>query len=313
LCKGRVRLSLYLVFVLSILGSVAFAGPQYPKPKGNVNDYVGVLNKSDLDNLNALADAVLRQTGATFAVAIIDNHGDESLEIYSAKLYEQWGIGKKNEDKGLLVVVSMKEHDLRMEVGYGLESIITDGRAGECLDRMLPYFKNEEYGRGLYAGLLHAGQYIAQDAGVKLEIKPLSPGYYGSSEPESGVAAFQWIILLFLFPVLFGIVLGSRGKRCPRCKSKLTVVDRVVKNATYATSGIAVRRYECPVCGYYREKTYKTAPLVRPPRDGGFPPIGGPGPFIGGGFGRGSRGGGFFGPRGFGGGRSGGGGASRKW
>ncbi|QUL99142.1 MAG: TPM domain-containing protein [Candidatus Fermentithermobacillus carboniphilus] len=302
-----------ILLVLFLLGvSLGFAEPRYPEPTGNINDYVGVLSRSDIANLNALVDAVLRQTGVTLAVAIVENHGDETLEVYSAKLYEKWGIGKKNEDKGLLVVVSMEEHDLRMEVGYGLEPVITDSRAGECLDKMLPYFKNGEFGKGLYAGLYHAAQYIAEDAGVKLDIKAASPEYESFLARPVIPFIWQWLLAVIGLALFAGIFAAVRGVRCPRCKSRLSVVDRVIREASYSVGGIAVRVYQCPVCGYRREKTYRTHPLVKPP-GGGLPPMGGPGPFFGGGFGGKPGGGGFSGPQGFGGGRSGGGGASRKW
>jgi len=305
-----------LLMAVAILFLPGFSEPTYPKPSGNINDYAGVLTKEDKNNLNALVDAVLKQTGVTFAVAIVDDHGDESIEMYSVKLYEKWGIGQKNEDKGLLVIASLKEGDLRMEVGYGLEPVITDARAGECLDKMTPFFKNGEYGRGLYAGLLHAAEYIAKDAGVTLRVKPLDSEYLidsGGLSPFSLGWAIPLVFLLILLPVGFGVYFGVRGRRCPRCRSKLTVTDKVIQNATYQAGGIATRIYQCSVCGYRQEKTYKTHPLVRPPGGGGFPTVGGPGPFFGGGFGGRKSGGGFSGPRGFGGGRSGGGGASRKW
>ena len=106
----------------------------YPVPVGNINDYVGVLSLEEIDRLESLAQAVLEQTGVTFAVAIVDNCGDETIEMYAVNLFEKWGIGKENEDLGLLVLVSIGDREVRMEVGYGLEPIITDGIAGECLD-----------------------------------------------------------------------------------------------------------------------------------------------------------------------------------
>ncbi|HHY16714.1 MAG TPA: TPM domain-containing protein [Firmicutes bacterium] len=285
----------------------------YPNPKGNVNDYAGVLTTSDLENLNALVDSVLRQTGVTFAVAIVPDHGDESLEIYSANLYENWGIGEKDEDMGLLVVLSMEERGLRMEVGYGLEPVITDGRAGECLDKMLPYFRNEEYGKGLYAGLLNAAQYVADEAGIELQIEGGQEGYLPPVFSAGQILLRVLAVVFFLVAVLVFAV--SRKSRCPKCKSKLIVTDKVIRVSTFAQDGLAVKMFRCPVCGYYRDKTYKTGPTIRPPGPGGsLPPSMGPGPFFGGS--RGSRGRsprGLSGPRGFGGGRSGGGGASRKW
>ena len=299
----------FAVLSASLYPAQALAAASYPKATGNVNDFASVLSSDDKANLDALVDAALKQTGVTFAVAIVKDHGDESLEAYSANLYEKWGIGAKGQDKGLLVVVSMQEHDLRMEVGYGLEPVITDARSGECLDKMLPYFKNNQYGKGLYAGLLLAAQYIAKDAGVTLSVKPATKSYENlQSEPAK--APVGLISALVAIPTLLIAYFVSRGKRCPRCKGRMTVTDRIVQGATYDAGGLAMKIYHCSKCGYHDERPYKTSRLSRP-GGGIFPPIG-PGPFWGGGFGRGG-GGGFSGPRGFGGGRSGGGGAGRKW
>ncbi|HHY76272.1 MAG TPA: hypothetical protein GX500_05825 [Firmicutes bacterium] len=307
----RTRRAAFILVVAAsfvmVAGSAAFAA--YPQPTGNINDFVGVLSSEDKTNLDALVNAVLDQTGVTFAVAIVPDHGDETIEQYAVHLYETWGIGKKGEDKGLLIVVSMKERDMRAEVGYGLEPVITDARAGDILDEMIPYFQQGEYGKGLYAGLLVAANYVAKDAGVTLDLKAATKKYE-DFYVEPVEVPLGLIALVFGLPVLAMAYLAARGKRCPRCKSRLTVTDRVVQQATYDTHGIARTIYHCTKCGYHDEKERRIGRLQRPTMGGGFPV--GPGPFWGGpGGGKGS--GGFSGPRGFGGGRSGGGGASRKW
>lgn len=320
--SNNARLAGTVILVLAVVvlvGSLAQTAPLYPEPQGNINDYVGVLTQSDKDNLNALVNAVLEQTGVTFAVAIVSGHGDESIEMYGVNLYEKWGIGQKNEDRGLLVILSMEERDLRMEVGYGLEPVITDGRAGECLDIMIPYFRNEEYGKGLYAGLPNAADYIAEDAGIELSIQgqdeyvPILPGDQRFVGPGVATRLILLVSALVLLPVALLAYYGIRKGRCPKCRSRLAITDKVIHQATASRGGLAVRMYRCPVCGYNSEKRYRTRPIVRPPSDY----TQGPGPFFGGfgGSSRGSRGSGrgSFSPRGFGGGRSGGGGASRKW
>ncbi len=310
------------VAILVFICSSVFAGPVYPEPTANVNDYVGVLTGTDIENLENLVGAVLDQTGVPIFVAVIETHGDESFEIYAANLYEKWGIGDKNEHKGLLVLVTVSERLVRMEVGYGLEPVITDGRAGESQDKMVPYFKNQEYGKGLYAGLLHAAKYIADDAGIELKIQdgqeyylPQINGQKENLYPALSVGQILFRVVAVIF-LLFAVWLyaSRRKNRCPRCKSRLVVTDKVVQQATYSSGGHAVRMFRCHVCGYYRSQPYRTRPMIRPPHSGGrLPPFKGSGRFFGGGFG-GSRGrGGSSGPRGLGGGRSGGGGATRKW
>lgn len=307
-------MTLSLLILTSVIPPVpAVAAATYPAATGNVNDFAGVLSGADKANLEALANAVLDQTGTTFAVAVIKDHGDESIEMYAANLYEKWGIGAKGEDKGLLVVLSMAEHDVKAEVGYGLEGVITDRRAGECLDKMTPYFKQDQYGQGLYAGLMVAAQYVAADAGVELDVNASTPDYQRiASRPEAPSPAVVGAVAgLVGVPLLLLAFFGLRGKRCPRCKGKLVATDRIVQGATYDAGGLAMKIYTCPKCGYHNERPYRTGRLNKP-YGGGMGPIGG-GPFWGGLGGGKSGGGGFSGPRGFGGGRSGGGGASRKW
>lgn len=301
----------FLVMVVSfvmIAASTGFAA--YPKPTGNINDYAGVLTAEDKANLEKLVNAVLEQTGTTFAAAIIKDHGDESIEEYAVHLYETWGIGEKGEDKGLLVVISMAEHDMRAEVGYGLEPVITDARAGDVLDEMIPYFQDGEYGKGLYAGFLVAADYVARDAGVTLDLEAATKEYEELYTEPSDIP-FGFLALFLGIPIAAITYFAMRGRRCPRCKSRLTVTDRVIEKATYDAGGLAMTVLHCPKCGYHQETERRTSKLQRPGPGGGS--MMGPGPFWGG-SGRGGRSsGGFSGPRGFGGGRSGGGGASRKW
>ncbi len=309
--RGK-ALTIAVVFLIwMICGNIsmpefALSASKYPQAAGNINDYVGVLSQDDRVNLEALVNSVLEQTGATFAVAIVGDTGDDDLLGYSVGLYEEWGLGQKGEDKGLLILVSMEDRGVRAEVGYGLEHIITDARAGDCLDQMMPYFQEEQYGKGIYSGLLHAAKYVASAEGIELQLEAASSDYGDTFyKPPQKIS---WFLFPFLIiPLAIGGIFSFRGRRCPRCKSKLTVVDKVVQRATYDTGGLALRVYQCPKCGYRDQKTYRTSRLSRP--SSGFPL--GPGPFFGGGSGR--TGGGVSGPRGFGGGRSGGGGASRRW
>lgn len=300
--------------VLSPLAPV-WAATSYPEPKGNVNDYANVLGEEDLREIESLIGSVLAQTEATFAVAIFDDLEGESVPMYAANLFEAWGIGEAGEDRGLLLLVALAEREARIEVGYGLEQAVTDSMAGRCLDLLSPYFQDGDYGKGVYAALYLAAEYVAKDKGVDFVVSDEGQYHELPQKEHEQPLLFTGIIMGVL-----GLLLGSvsylaiRGRRCPRCKAKLSVVDKVVKEATVTQGGVATRIYHCNQCGYHKEETYKTGPKGRPPGAAGG--IGrGPGPFIGGGMGGSSRGSGSIGggPRGFGGGRSGGGGAGRKW
>jgi len=267
----------------------------YPEPKGNVNDYVGILTDAQVQELESFVDVVLSKTGATFAVAIVPDLGGETAAEYAVHLFEAWGIGKAGDDRGLLILLSTETRDVRAEVGYGLEPDITDARAGRILDEMLPFFRDEKWGDGFRAGLEMAAGFVGDEFGTALV-----------EEPTPSPFPLYALGLLVGLPIaLFGY-LGLRARRCPRCGARMSSMDRVVAPASLAAGGIALRILMCPRCGYREERERRT-PRLRAMPGGRFPM--GPGPMVGGGrtSGRSIR------PRGFGGGRSGGGGAGRKF
>jgi uncharacterized protein len=118
------------------------------------------------------------------------------------------GIGQKGKDNGLLILLAVKDRAVRVEVGYDLESIITDGFAGETSRQtMVPYFRNGDYGGGLLAGATRIAQRIAQARNVTLENvpQPAAP-----SEP-SGAINIPWIVYLIAAMVVWNILRGLSG------------------------------------------------------------------------------------------------------
>jgi uncharacterized protein len=129
--------------------------------------------------------------------------GGEDYNEYANRLYETWGIGKKGEDKGVLIFVAIKERKMRIEVGYGLEGIIPDGLAGEIRDRyMIPYLKKDKFGEGLLNGTAAVSQIIAKDAGVKLT------GQVPVKAPKKRRSRLSFLPLLFIF--FFFMFVGRR-------------------------------------------------------------------------------------------------------
>ncbi len=125
----------------------------FPEPYGFVNDYANVLNNRQREDLENQLRKIENVTSVEIAIAMFDSIG-YPIEDYANLLFEKWGIGKKNKDNGILIIVSMKERLIRIEVGYGLESIITDGIAGEIIrKRIIPYFREGNYYLGLKSAI----------------------------------------------------------------------------------------------------------------------------------------------------------------
>ncbi len=214
-----------LVLVL-LLGAVAtpVAAQDLPEPSGFVNDFAGVIDSGDEQRMRALAEAVQEATGAEIAVAVVDTvEPFATVEEYSIRLASAWGVGGAEEDSGVLFVLALEEREVRIEVGYGIEGAIPDGRAGEILDTaVLPPLRQGNYGAGLYAGMQQVAGIIAEEYDVDLSEygarAPVARSDRGTSSGGGGGGGRLLYMLLLMFflgggrffwPLLF--LTGGRG------------------------------------------------------------------------------------------------------
>ncbi|HHY38107.1 MAG TPA: TPM domain-containing protein, partial [Clostridia bacterium] len=118
------------VYVLCTRSALAETAPEFPQPTGFVNDYAGVLSPKDLADLNSLAEVIKGKTGAELAAAIVETTSPLEPKEYAVRLFEHWKIGEKGKDNGVLVLIALKERRVEVEVGYGLEGVLTDAVTG---------------------------------------------------------------------------------------------------------------------------------------------------------------------------------------
>jgi len=201
----------------------------FPKPVGYVNDFARILSSSDIARLTDLITELEGKTTSEIAILTLDRIPEGDIESYAVDLFAAWGIGKKGEDNGLLVLVSVGERLIRIEVGYGLEGTITDGIAGEVIrQKIAPSFQKENFGEGLFQGTAALANLIAKEKGVELSaLSSLPEEYYGMSRearshPRSEVGdplLFLLLLILlslgarfYLLPWLFFLRRGYRGR-----------------------------------------------------------------------------------------------------
>jgi uncharacterized protein len=154
-------LALCLVVAIGT-GAVVFA-QDFPEPVGYVNDFAELLSSDVRAQLEAQLSQLDEDTTAEVAVVTITTLDGEPIEYYANEIFNEWGIGQKSEDNGILFLIALDERETRIEVGYGLESIITDGRAGRILDTdVIPNFKNGDYELGIIAGIESIETYIRE-------------------------------------------------------------------------------------------------------------------------------------------------------
>ncbi len=177
--------------------------PEQLRARNFVNDYAGVLSPQTEAGLNALGRELQQKTGAEIAVAVVRGLGDETVEGYSLRLADEWGVGGEG-DRGALLLVAVDDRRLRLEVGYGLEPILPDGRAGALLDQMTPFLRQGDYDGAVRVGFISVAQVVAADAGVELSGNLPAPSRRRSSRGLGG-----WLPLIIILIIL----LGRGGRR----------------------------------------------------------------------------------------------------
>ena len=115
-----------------------------------------------------LATEVQQKTGAQIAVVTVNSLEGETREDYAADLYKHLGIGAKGKDNGVLILIAPKDRQYKIEVGYGLEPVINDARAGDVGRDMVPDLRKGDYSAAALTGATGVAQFIAADAGVQL-------------------------------------------------------------------------------------------------------------------------------------------------
>lgn len=125
-----------------------------PALTARVTDQAGLLQPSERASLEQALAAYEEQTGHQFAVAILAGLDDQPIEDVGIRLAEQWRLGDKKRDDGLLVVVAPRERKVRIEVGYGLEGVIPDVVSSRIIREVFaPSFRQGRYAQGLSSGL----------------------------------------------------------------------------------------------------------------------------------------------------------------
>ena len=249
------------IIFLFLAVPIIFAASTFPKPVGFVNDFANILpDRAEYEQ--GLIDYEKNTTIEVAVVTLDSLPADQILATYAVELFQEWGIGKKGEDNGLLILMVTNGtvgNRLRIEVGYGLQGYITGAEAGRILDDALPYYQ-----KGDYQGALDTILYELPD-----QLTDYVPG-----QPARGNSIETWNLVISNLPIIifFAIIIISMllSNRCPYCHGKLKC------SGDYCT---------CTKCGRKIPRKKRYAPLLIA---GGFSGGGGGG----GGFGGGGSGGG---------------------
>ncbi len=157
-----------LLFFCS-LSVLALDVPNPPK-NGYVLDQTQTLTKEEIQSMNRMGLELQKKTKAQIAVLLIPTLDGEDVSDYANRIFRAWGIGDKEKNNGVLFLIALKDKQMRIEVGYGLEGAINDGKAGEILDQYaIPYFQKGKFGPGVMETYKVLAGEVSKEYGVSID------------------------------------------------------------------------------------------------------------------------------------------------
>lgn len=200
--KKQSKVIVWLVLLICIIGiSISSYAVVKPTNEFYVNDYANVLSKETENYIISTNVELQKKTGAQIVVVTVPSLEGLEIEEYANTLFREFGIGDKQKNNGLLLLCSTGERKFRVEVGYGLEGILPDGKTGRMQDSyIIPYLKENNYDEGIkngYSAFLQeiAGEYDIQISGTQQVIE---------KEKASGGSIMSSLLVLFFFIMIFG-------------------------------------------------------------------------------------------------------------
>ena len=184
-------------------------------PSGYVTDLAGVIEPATKIRLENLCTELEQKTGAQMAIVTVHSLDGETVEPYAVDLYKQLGVGSKQDNRGVLLLLSPDEHKYRIEVGYGLEPIINDARAGDAGRAMVPLLRQNDYSNAVFTAAWQIASYVAGDRGVTLSGAPPSrPVETGRGEGSGSFPLLPALFVIFIvFRILGAAIRNTSGRR----------------------------------------------------------------------------------------------------
>lgn len=294
-----------ILFILCLLGCLVIQAKDYTIqeiPMVHLQDrtrYVsnpdGILSPSAVAEMDQILYQLEEKTGIqTLVVVVTGIEGDDCFD-FAYRLGKEMGVGQKERDNGLVILLSTDQRCIQFATGYGLEGVLPDAICKRIQSRyMVEHLGKDDWDTGMVEGIRAVNSYL--DGSME---------NIGSEEEEDMTPLYIMGAFLVGGLGLFGFAVWYQN-RCPKCKKHK--IQRISSRVVSRSNGFITEEitYLCQHCGHTFTRTTKSSdPNFRGPRSGG-PTI-----FMGGG-GFGGRGGGFSGGS-FGGGRFGGGGAGSRF
>lgn len=180
-----------------------------PRPTDYVSDDAHVMSQNVIYQIDRLCGEVDHEAHAQIAVVTVNTTNGEPIQQYAVELEDAWKVGPKGTDRGVIVLLAVKDRKRWIATGYGLEGILPDGKVGEIGRQMVPMLRANDFDGAVTLAVDEISQIIAQDAGIQL--KPLTQ--WGASQRQPHASAAQIIagITFLILVVIFLLFAGGSG------------------------------------------------------------------------------------------------------
>lgn len=216
--KNILIITIILSLALSVSASgfgFSFSSNELPEPTSNffVNDFAEVIDDEVETELQAIGEDIYEQTTAQVVVVTVDSLDGYEVGEYALELGREWGVGSADADNGVVLLMSVSDRQVTIQVGYGLEGCLPDGKTGRILDTYaIPYLRNDDFSSGLASAYKAIADVVYEEYGVTPEITYESTVYSGmDSETESILT-----IVVFIIMTLAVIVILIYAKVSPK-------------------------------------------------------------------------------------------------
>lgn len=215
-----------------------------------VTDPSAILSTAARDSINLMLGQLEKGSGIEVAVVMLPSIGNDDIFDFAHNLFRKWGIGKKKENNGLLVLFVMDQHKVRFTTGYGLEGTLTDALSKHIqMNEMVPAFKEGKWDEGMVKGVR------ATVAILKGEVAADQYDPTNANGNDEELTTFDVIAISMVFIIIIlVIVLACRDKKCPKCKKHAmkTVSTQRLKIALGhgRVKRIIRTTYVCQNCGH---------------------------------------------------------------
>lgn len=208
-----------LALMLAVLSGTAAQAQTFPKLTGRVVDAANLLSPEQEAQLAAMSETTEQATGRQLVVATVPDLQGYPIEDYGYRLGRAWKIGQTDADNGIILLVAPTERKVRIEVGYGLEPIMTDALSGMIIrDTILPRFREKDMGGGIVAGAAAINEQLKLPLeAAEVRAKQLIDQGKRTKRGGNGdwLVALFWvaIILFVILPVIIGAARGKKYRR----------------------------------------------------------------------------------------------------